>query len=85
MGRQPDDRVRTKDPARQRHRSVVLAQVNAIGLRLERQVGTVIEDEWHAVLVAHVRRDPGSSQQWASVEILVAQLDDVDATRQCTP
>ena len=77
MGREPDEGVGTQDATGQRDRRVVLADVHAVGPGLERQVGTVVQDEGHTVLVADGDGRAGSIQERSGLEVLVAQLHDV--------
>ncbi len=79
--RQPDDGVGTQDAPGQRDRRVVLAHVDAVRPRLEREVGPVVQHEGHAVVPAHRRRHLGPGQQRLGLELLVAQLDHVHAAR----
>ena len=60
-------------------RGVVLAHVDAVGADLEGEIGPVVEDEGHAEVAAHRRRHPGPGEQGPGVEVLVPELDQVDA------
>ena len=70
MGREPNYGVGTEDATGQRDRRVVLADVHAVGPGLERQVGTVVQDEGHTVLVAEGDGRAGSVQERSSLEVL---------------
>jgi len=72
-----DDGLGTEDPSRQRHRGVVLSDMDTVGAHFECQVGPVVEDEGHAVRAAHLSRHTRPGQQRPRLEILVTQLDDV--------
>ena len=65
---------------RQRDRCIVLPHVDTVGTRFEGQVGPVVEHEGHAVGTAHLGGDAGR-QGRPGLELLVAELDHVDAPR----
>ena len=71
-----DDRAGSRDGA------VVLADVNAVGAGLQRQVGAVVEDEQRSSGRAELARDRCVGQQLCRLRALVAQLEDVDAAAQ---
>ena len=52
--------------------------MHAVGTDRRRQVGTVVEDEWHLMAGADLLDDPGPSHQIRIGEVLVAELHDVD-------
>ena len=54
--------------------------MHPVGLHLEGQVGPVVEDEGDAVVSADGSQLAGSFQERPGLELLVTQLDDVDAT-----
>src|SRR5439155_18250706 len=64
--------------AGQRGWRVVLADVDAVGLHLEGQVGAVIEDERDVAVATHTSREARPLEQQPGVEVLLAQLDHVD-------
>src|SRR5580658_8083126 len=78
MGREADDGRGSEDAARQRGRRVVLADVDAVGLDLEGEIGSVVQDEWHAQVGRDDPDQPGAGDQIPSRKLLVAELDDVD-------
>ena len=59
VGGQPDDGLGAEDPAGQRRRCVVLADVDAVGPDLQGQVGPVVQDERHAEVGADPSERPG--------------------------
>ena len=64
-------------------RGVVLADVDPVGPHLEGQIGSVVQDEGHAVVGADSGGEPGPLDQGAGVEFLVPQLDDVHPAARC--
>ena len=84
--REPDDRLGSEDAAGQGHGRVVLADVDAVGIELERKVGAIVEDERHAEISRGVADEPSdfAAMHLAGVEMLLPQLHDVDATCGCT-
>ena len=61
------------------NRHVVLPDVDAVRPGLEGEVGPVVQHERDAVGAADVTGDPGAGQEGAGLEVLLPQLDDVDA------
>jgi hypothetical protein len=80
MGRQSDNGVIAKDPATEMHRRVILANMDTIGSNFEGEVGTIVHDEWDAIAMADFTTDCSGSDQRSSIEVLVAQLNDIDAS-----
>ena len=68
-----------EQPAGQRARGVVLAEMHAVRADLEREVGAVVQDEGDPVGRAHLLGQAGPLEQGPRLELLVPELDDVDA------
>ena len=79
MGGQPHDRVGPENAPGQGDRRVVLPDVDAVRTGLEREVGPVVQHERDAVGAADVTGEPGAGEERARLEVLLPQLDDVDA------
>ena len=79
MRREADDLVGTEQPPRQARGRVVLPDVNPVGVDVDGEVGSVIEDERDAMVMADVPHEGGAYEQGPRIEHLVAQLHDVDA------
>ena len=60
-------------------RDVVLADVDAVGVAGRRQARVVVDDEEGAVGVAEAAEGRAGALDRAAVELLLAQLHDVDA------
>ena len=65
-----------------RDRQVVLAEVQAVGVAGDGQVGVVVHDEDGVVPVAQVADAAGRGQDVALVAQLVTQLDDASAAAE---
>ena len=82
MRRAPDDHLVADDLARPGDRQVVLAEVQHVRARGERDVGAVVDGEQRAVPRAGLRKHLERGQLVARLEravgALVAELDDVD-------
>ena len=78
MGRPPDQRRVADDATRDRHRQVVLAQVQHRGRGGERDVGAVVDGEQPAVAARRLGEDLQQPQLVGRLETLLAQLHDVD-------
>ena len=83
LDREPDQPVVPDEPPGLGDRRVAPADVDAVGVRLEDEVGAVVEDEERAVLVAGAAEGTGRLEELAVRKLLVAQLDDVDTAAQC--
>jgi ABC-2 type transport system ATP-binding protein len=81
VGGQTYDRVRSQQSPRECGRRVVLSDMDAVGFHLEREVGPVVEDERHAMVVTDAPDAARDLEQRPGFELLVAQLHDVDAAR----
>jgi hypothetical protein len=64
-------------------RHVAATDVDAVGTACLDELRPVVEDEERAVLLARRAKRPGRGDERVFLELLVAQLDDVDATAQC--
>ena len=80
VGGETDDGVGTEDASGQGDRGVVLADVHPVGPDGQGQVGAIVEHEGDAGARQTSRDDDGPFEQRPGVEVLVPQLDDVDAT-----
>lgn len=58
MGGQAHQAIGPHDCARLGHRHVVLAHVHSVGIRLDRQIGPIVEDEQRVVLLARSGETP---------------------------
>ena len=77
MGREPDDGVRSENAPGQRHRGIVLPDMDAVRPDFECQVGAVVEDEGHSGVRADGADQCGPLQKGSGLEVLVPQLHDV--------
>ena len=82
MGGEPDDRLGSEDAPGQGGRRIVLAHVHAVGADLEGEVRAVVHDERDTEARADATKDPGTLEELACFEPLVAELDDVDPAAQ---
>ncbi len=91
MGGPADHRARADDVARDRQRQVVLAEVQHVGARRQRDVGAVVDREQRAVAARGIGENSSASSSCAGLQrpelllsrrALVPQLDDVDPARQ---
>ena len=82
VGGEADDALGPDELARLRHRHVVLADVDPVGVGLAHEVGAVVEDERHAAGGAHELVAPGHADDLAIAGVLEAQLDEIDAAAQ---
>jgi hypothetical protein len=64
-------------------RHVAATDVDAVGTTCPDEIRPVIEDEERAVLLACHAKRLGRGDERVVLELLVAQLDDVDAAAQC--
>ena len=67
------------------HAHVVLAHVHAVGREFEGEFGGVIDDEGHVELSTDRHHVASAAALRVEVEVLFAQLDDVDAPAQSRP
>ena len=82
MSGQPDEQPIADDPPDLGYGLIVLADVNAVGAALEREIGAIVHDEQRTVLVAErAQRLPGGNDLLVA-RMLLAKLDDVDAATQ---
>ena len=79
MGRQADERLGAHEGPRLVGRGVALADVDAVGACSRGQVGPIVHDERDVVGVTDVSHQPGPRHDRLVVEVLVAELHDVDA------
>jgi hypothetical protein len=79
VGGQPHDGVGPQDAPSQFDRRIVLPHVDAVGAGLERQVRPVVQYEGDAVGPADAADEVGAGQKVARLEVLLSELDDVDA------
>ena len=79
MRREADQRVGAQQPACLGRRQVVLADVDPVGPCLGDQVRTVVEHEGHPRGGADGPDESRTRHEVGVTELLVAQLDDVDA------
>ena len=79
VGREADDRLRAEQLAGLGRRGVVLADVDAVGVAGAGQLGVVVDDEEGAVGVAEAAEGERRQLDLAPRQLLLAQLDDVDA------
>ena len=77
-----DQPVVAHDRSRLIDRQVVLAEMHAVGAGGDRQVGTVVEHEERAGLVAARAERAGGAQDLVLRRVLLAQLHDVHAAGQ---
>ena len=82
MGRAADDAVRADGRARLGGRLVVLADVHSVGAARVHEVGAVVEDEQRPALAGGAAERRRRLDQLLAAEVLVAELDDVDAAAQ---
>jgi Rrf2 family protein len=80
--REPDQCLRSEQLATPLDRDVLLAHVYPIGPDRRRQFGGVIHDEGDTKVATDWHHDPGGRDTDLVVEVLLAQLDHVDATAQ---
>ncbi len=80
VGREPDDGVRPENSTGKCNRRVVLPHVDTVGLHLEGQVGSIVEDEGHAVVVTDGADEAGPLHERLGVEVFLTKLDDVHAS-----
>ncbi len=85
MGGEPDDRARPDCRPRGGGRDVVLADVDAVGARREREVRTVVEQEADAGVGARLAHPRGLAQDVGVRGVLHPQLDQVDAAVEERP
>ena len=83
MRRQPDEPLRTDERARLGDRRVVLADVDAVGRACFDEIGPVVEDEERAVAVARAPERRGCGDELRVRQLLLPELDDVDASAEC--
>src|SRR6516225_11536232 len=81
MRADPDDRIRTEDPASITNRHVVLPEVDAVSLREKRDVGPIVDDEQHVMLTSDSADLASHLEQPAITGGLLAKLDDLGAAR----
>ena len=77
MGGEPDDGLGAQDAPGQRRRGVVLADVHAVGPRLEGEVGPVVHDERDAEVSADRPQGTGAGEEGPGLEALLPQLHHV--------
>jgi len=72
-----DERARAEDAPRDRHRQVVLPQVEHVSPGGERDIRAVVHGQQAAVTPARVREHLKQGELLARLQALLAQLDDV--------
>ncbi len=80
--RQPDDPLGSDDLPRLRHSAVILADVDAVSVRVGDELWAIVEDEQGVMGGAQRRVAPPGGDEGGVVSVLVAQLHDVDAAPQ---
>ncbi len=85
MSRQPDQQARADLLANLGDRQVVLTDVHAVGTRLEREVGPVVQPEQRTVLVAEGAEARGGAQDLFVRGVLRPQLQHVDPSAEGRP
>ncbi len=85
MGGEADDGVGAEQRPRFLDGAVVLAEVHPVGVAGAGKVGVVVDDEQGAVGVAEAAEGRGGALDLRPPQLLLAQLDDVDAAAQRRP
>ena len=80
--RETDDSLRAEQLPRLGHRRVILADVHAIGIGLQCQVGPVVHHEQDVVLGADHLEALGGTENFVIVQVLAAELHQIDAALQ---
>ena len=80
--REPEQPIGPDERPRLRDRHVAAADVNAVGAARLDEIRPVVEDEERAVLHARGSERLGGGDERVVVELLVAELDDVDPATQ---
>jgi glycine oxidase len=81
VGGEPEEHLRPDEITHLRGRHVLLADMDAISLRGERNLRPIVDDRQRAMAAADLNRLTRDRQQLALRDLLLAQLEDVDAAR----
>jgi hypothetical protein len=76
---QADERVVADDPTGNRHRQVLLTHVQHVGADRQRDIRSVVDRQQSVMPTAGVREHFQQRNLLARLQVLLAQLNDVDA------
>lgn len=83
VGRKPDEHLRADEGAHRIQIHILLAHVHPVGPHSGGNVGTIVDDEQRPVLLAYGPRRACGPQELLAIELLLAQLHDLDTSGDC--